>query len=370
MEELREIKGLLQEVKEAEATRYLFPAYESDTKEAAAPSIEERISLGAPGGTIELQAPHSEPDILYRWIEAQTALAQQIVREKKESIHKDISEKPESITLVEFERLMHDWIRGNRNRINFKKKPDADARKGMGKKIYYRTKAAMKILMELTRKEAFEFLEVLDDVQKKICYGSEVFPFDKMAREEAVRELKVLLEDGELEIPRHLKGHLERFLELMINERAPMDELLFECNSALNVLLHYDLLKPDDPNGAAPEAENTVYYFSDEDAKEIEKELWLEGIGAEVFPKPAGYTYTFPGCQGAFFMSKEYADKAPLDELKKAYEQNKQYALSVIQAEYGCVDSVQVLGEQGEINLEEFNRLMESWLKNSPRIEF
>lgn len=83
LEELREIKGLLQEVKEAEATRYLFPAYESDTKEAAAPSIEERISLGAPGGTIELQAPHSEPDILYRWIEAQTALAQQIVREKK-----------------------------------------------------------------------------------------------------------------------------------------------------------------------------------------------------------------------------------------------------------------------------------------------
>ena len=126
-----------------------------------------------------------------------------------------------------------------------KEKPDADDRKGMCKKMHYRTKAAMKILMELTRKEAFEFLEVLDDVQKKIYCGSEVFPFDKMAREEAVRELKVLLEDGELEIPRHLKGHLERFLELMINERAPMDELLSECNSALNVLLHYDLFKPD-----------------------------------------------------------------------------------------------------------------------------
>lgn len=120
---------------------------------------------------------------------------------------------------------------------------------------------------------------------------------------------------------------------------------------------------------AVPGEENITYELSDEDAKEIEKELWIDGIGAEVFPKPAGYTYTFPGYQGAFCMSKEYADKTPLDELKKAYEQNKQYALSVIQAEYGCVDSVQALGEQGEINLEEFNRLMESWLKNSPRIK-
>lgn len=109
----------------------------------------------------------------------------------------------------------------------------------------YRTKAAMKILMELTRKEAFEFLMVLDDVQGKFYYGNCIFPFDKMTKEEAIQELKILLGDEELRIPEHLKGYLERFLELMINERAPMDELLFEYNSALNVLLHYDLLKPD-----------------------------------------------------------------------------------------------------------------------------
>lgn len=109
----------------------------------------------------------------------------------------------------------------------------------------YRTKAAMKILKDLTRKEAFELLTVLDTVQKKFYCGSRIFPFNKMAKEEAIQELKILLGDEELRIPEHLKGYLERFLELMINERAPMDELLFEYNSALNVLLHYDLLKPD-----------------------------------------------------------------------------------------------------------------------------
>lgn len=111
--------------------------------------------------------------------------------------------------------------------------------------MQYRTKAAMKILMELTRKEAFELLEVLDNVQRELHYGSSIFPFAKMPREEAVMEMKKLLEDGGIAVPLHLKEKLERFLELMINERAPMDELLFEYNSALNVLLHYDLLKTD-----------------------------------------------------------------------------------------------------------------------------
>ncbi len=111
--------------------------------------------------------------------------------------------------------------------------------------MQHRTKAAMKIIMELTRKEAFELLEVLDNVQKELYYGSSIFPFDKMSREEAVRAMRTLLGNRKTAAPSHLKEPLESFLELMIEERAPMDELLFEYNSALNVLLHYDLLKPD-----------------------------------------------------------------------------------------------------------------------------
>lgn len=119
----------------------------------------------------------------------------------------------------------------------------------MNYKMNYRTKAAMKLLMELTREEALNLSDILDRVQKKLYIGNRIFPFDCMKKEDAVISMKETLEDESLGIPGHLRGHLERFLELMITERAPMDRLSSEYNSAFVPVMHYELFRPDTPGG-------------------------------------------------------------------------------------------------------------------------
>lgn len=155
--------------------------------------------------------------------------------------------------------------------------------------IPYRTKAAMKILMGLTKEEALKLSGVVDDVQKKFYIGNDVFPFDHMKKEDAVVNMKEMLKDEELDIPVHLRGHLERFLELMINERVPMDRLISEYNSAFTPVLRYGLFeleapekpidKPDTPLlGTIDPKEGT----GDKLDKESERRMILSDIADEI----------------------------------------------------------------------------------------
>lgn len=111
----------------------------------------------------------------------------------------------------------------------------------------YRTKAAMKILMELTEEEASELSGIVDDVQKRFYIGTRMIPFDALSKEDAAIRIRCVLNDGVLDIQTHLRRYLERFLELMINERAPMDMLADEYDRAYNLVFEYGLFKPDTP---------------------------------------------------------------------------------------------------------------------------
>lgn len=124
--------------------------------------------------------------------------------------------------------------------------------------MLYRTKVAMKILMGLTKGEALELSKIVDSVQKRFYIGDSIFPFDGLKKEDAVVNMKEILKDEEPDIPEHLRGHLERFLELMITERAPMDKLICEYNSAFAPVMHYELFRPDIPGGPVEEPDTSL----------------------------------------------------------------------------------------------------------------
>lgn len=171
--------------------------------------------------------------------------------------------------------------------------------------MLYRTKVAMKILMRLTKGEALELSRIVDSVQERFYIGTRMIPFDTLSKEDAVANMKEMLKDEELDIPVHLRGHLERFLELMITERAPMDKLISEYNSAFTPVMYYELFKPDVPEDpikepdaplpgtvsdggdAEPDKEDAVrevaYELSVKDTEELEKEL--ERLSKEDFEK-------------------------------------------------------------------------------------
>lgn len=113
--------------------------------------------------------------------------------------------------------------------------------------MLYRTKAAIKILMELTEKEALELSVTIGDVQDRFYIGTRMIPFDALSKEEAASRIRYVLSNGGLDIPAHLRRPLERFLELMINEGARMDKLVDEYDSVHSLVLDYDLFKPDTP---------------------------------------------------------------------------------------------------------------------------
>lgn len=112
----------------------------------------------------------------------------------------------------------------------------------------YRTKAAVKIIANLTKKEAFELFNLIDVIQKE--FEENRIDVRSLDREEAVAyvnsTIKYWIDAGELKVPSYLNDSLRSFLNLMVNERAPLCELSFEYNCALCPLLHYDLFKKDE----------------------------------------------------------------------------------------------------------------------------
>lgn len=111
--------------------------------------------------------------------------------------------------------------------------------------MLYRTKATTEILTDLTAKEAFELLKMVRHIQKRFYIGARMIPFDNIPKDDAHDRIQCILNDGTLDIPAHLRGPLERFLELMIDERAPMDMLVEEYNTALNRVFQLELFKPE-----------------------------------------------------------------------------------------------------------------------------
>lgn len=111
--------------------------------------------------------------------------------------------------------------------------------------IPYRTKATMKILMELTQEEALQLFDVVKEVQKKFYIGDQLFPFNELKKEDAADNMKRILADSGLDIPAHLREPLERLLGLMIDERASMDTLESELGNAFGPVFKYDLFRPE-----------------------------------------------------------------------------------------------------------------------------
>lgn len=111
---------------------------------------------------------------------------------------------------------------------------------------YYKTKQAMKIITKLPKKYAYELFRVVDTVQDTLCMYNIVIPsVDAMDKNQAIHQVEIALKEKGVEIPEHLKESFWRFLKVMIDERAHMDELAWEYNRALCPLIHYDLFEPD-----------------------------------------------------------------------------------------------------------------------------
>lgn len=115
----------------------------------------------------------------------------------------------------------------------------------------YRTKAAMKIIAGLKKNEAFELFNLVRTIEDKFK-GNEAFLFQSLQSLDRKTAIELVIDtvnewenNGELEVPSYLKYSFKSFLELMMNERAQLDEILFEYNCALCPLLQYDLFKLD-----------------------------------------------------------------------------------------------------------------------------
>lgn len=109
----------------------------------------------------------------------------------------------------------------------------------------YRTKAAIKIIAQLTKEEAFELFNLVDSVGK--MFSESRLRLQSLDKESAVafacETMDSWIADGVLEVPEYLADSLNSFLKLMVSERAQEDELSFEYNRALCPLLQYDLFK-------------------------------------------------------------------------------------------------------------------------------
>lgn len=109
--------------------------------------------------------------------------------------------------------------------------------------MLYRTKATMEILMGLTARDALELLKMVRHIQKRFYIGMRMIPFDKLPKDDAHDRIQCILNDGTLDISVHLRGPLEHFLEVMVEERAPMDMLVEEYNTALGRVFQLELFK-------------------------------------------------------------------------------------------------------------------------------
>lgn len=113
----------------------------------------------------------------------------------------------------------------------------------------YRTKAAVKIIAGLTKKEAFELFNLVGVIEEKFNENRRCLNLKPLSNETAVAFVKqsidIWIKTGELTVPPHLSDSFMSFIELMVTEKAQLHELVFEYNCALCHLLRFDLFKAD-----------------------------------------------------------------------------------------------------------------------------
>lgn len=113
----------------------------------------------------------------------------------------------------------------------------------------YKTKAAVKIIAGLTKKEAFELFDLVGVIEKKFKENRVYFNLKLLNSKEAVtfvnQSIDIWIKAGEFLVPLHLDDSFRSFIELMVSEKAQLDELVFEYNCALCHLLRLDLFKAD-----------------------------------------------------------------------------------------------------------------------------
>ena len=74
-----------------------------------------------------------------------------------------------------------------------------------------------------------------------------VLRFERKGRDkkQAISLMEIRLKEAGVEIPEHLREPFWRFMKVMIDERAHIEELAWEYNRALAPLIRYDLFEPD-----------------------------------------------------------------------------------------------------------------------------
>ena len=111
----------------------------------------------------------------------------------------------------------------------------------------YRTKATVKIIAGLTKKEAFELFHLVGVIEEKFKENGIGLGLQSLDRETTVTFVNDTIDEwikaGELEVLPYLNDSFRSFIELMVSERAQLDELRFEYNRALCPLLQYDLFE-------------------------------------------------------------------------------------------------------------------------------
>lgn len=111
---------------------------------------------------------------------------------------------------------------------------------------YYKTKLAMKIITKMTRNDAYELFGVIQKVEDAICVNGIVCaPVEGLDKKQAIPFLENTLKNEDVEIPEHLKEPFWQFMKVMIDERAHIEELVWEYNRALAPVIHYGLFEPD-----------------------------------------------------------------------------------------------------------------------------
>ena len=111
---------------------------------------------------------------------------------------------------------------------------------------YYKTKLAMKIITKLTRDDAYDLLGIVMKAGDAIRIdGIVCTPVKGMDKKQAISLMEIRLKEAGVEIPEHLREPFWRFMKVMIDERAHIEELAWEYNRALAPLIRYDLFEPD-----------------------------------------------------------------------------------------------------------------------------
>ena len=111
---------------------------------------------------------------------------------------------------------------------------------------YYKTKLVMKIITKMTRDDAYELFRVIQKVEDAICVNGIVYaPVEGSDKKHALLIMEDTLKNEGVEIPEHLKEPFWQFMKVMINERAHIEELVWEYNRALAPVIRYGLFEPD-----------------------------------------------------------------------------------------------------------------------------